>query len=100
LRLIFEPVTFNELLGSAFDMLRHASADNARLLLHMLETIDVIGKETKSPEARRMLLRHVTLIQNESQTSTLIEEDRQSIQQRGEALQLKLNGPLSTAGQV
>jgi uncharacterized membrane protein len=100
LRFIFEPVTFNELLSAAFDILRHASADNARVLLHMLETIDVIGKETKSPEARRMLLRHVTLIQDESQASSLIEEDRQSVQQRGEALQLKLKDPLSTAGQV
>jgi uncharacterized membrane protein len=100
LRLIFEPVTFNELLSSAFDMLRHASADNARLLLHMLETIDVIGKETKSPEERQMLIRHVTLIQVESETGSLVEGDRQSIRRSGEALQLKLKGPLSTAGQV
>ena len=73
LRLIFEPVTFNELLSAAFDMLRHASADNARVLLHMLETIDVIGQETKSPEERQMLLRHVTLIQVESETGSLVE---------------------------
>ena len=44
LRLIFEPVTFNELLSAAFDMLRHASANNASVLLHMLETINVIGR--------------------------------------------------------
>jgi uncharacterized membrane protein len=29
LRLVFEPVTFEGLLGAAFDMLRHASCDNA-----------------------------------------------------------------------
>src|SRR5512137_1615325 len=94
LRLIFEPVTFNELLSAAFDMLRHASADNARVLLHMLETIDVIGQVTKSPEERQMLLRHVTLIQVESETGSLVEGDRQLIHRIGEVLQLKLKGPL------
>jgi uncharacterized membrane protein len=90
LRLVFDPLTFNELLSAAFDMLRHASADNASILLHMLQTINVIGDNTKSPEERQMLLRHVTLIQEESQTGSLIESDRRSIQQSSEALQLKL----------
>ena len=76
LRLIFEPVTFNELLSAAFDMLRHASADNASILLHMLQTINVISDDTKSPEALQMLLRHVTLIQVESETGSLVEGDR------------------------
>ena len=40
LRLVLEPVTFAELLGAAFDMLRHASCDNASVLLHMLKVID------------------------------------------------------------
>ena len=94
LRLIFEPVTFDELLSAAFDMLRHASADNARVLLHMLETINIISQDTKLPDARQNLLRHVTLIQMESQAGSLVEEDRQSIQRSSEALQLKLKGPL------
>ena len=53
LRLVLEPVTFDELLSAAFDMLRHASCDNASVLLHMLEVIDVIGQEAKAPEARQ-----------------------------------------------
>src|SRR5512137_1733114 len=94
LRLIYEPADLEELLSAAFDMLRHASADNARVLLHMLETIDVIGQVTKSPEERQMLLRHVTLIQVESETGSLVEGDRQLIHRIGEVLQLKLKGPL------
>jgi uncharacterized membrane protein len=94
LRLVFEPVTFDELLSAAFDMLRHASCDNASVLLHMLEVIDAVGQETKSPEARQKLLRHVGLIQAESQAGELIEEDRQLIQRSGEALQTKLKGVL------
>ena len=74
LRLILEPVTFAELLDGAFDMLRHASCDNASVLLHMLDVIDAIGQEANSPEARQELLRHVSLIQAESQAGALIEE--------------------------
>jgi hypothetical protein len=80
------------LLSAAFDMLRHASCDNASVLLHMLETIDVMGQETKAPEARRQLLRHVSLIQAESQAGALIEQDRHLIERSSAALQLKLAG--------
>ena len=37
-------------------MLRHASSDNADVLLHMLEIIDVISQDTKSPDDRQKLL--------------------------------------------
>ena len=94
LRLIFDPVTFDELLSAAFDMLRHASSDNAGVLLHMLKIIEVISLDAKSPGARQSLLRHVNLILVESRADSLIEEDRLSIQRTGEALQLKLKGSL------
>jgi len=90
LRLVFEPVTFDELLSAAFDMLRHASCDNASVLLHMLEVINAIGQEAKSPEACQKLLRHVGLIQAESQAGALIEEDRQLILRSAEALRSRL----------
>lgn len=94
LRLLFEPVTFDVLLSAAFDMLRHASCDNASVLLHMLEVIDVIGKEAQAPEARQQLLRHVSLIRAESQAGDLIEDDRQLIHLNAQALQSKLEGTL------
>jgi uncharacterized membrane protein len=92
LRIEFEPVAFDKLLSAAFDMLRHCSCDNATVLLHMLEVIDMIGREAKSLKARQALSRHVRLIQAESQVGELIEEDRQLIQRKGEALQAKLVG--------
>jgi uncharacterized membrane protein len=86
LRLVFEPITFAELLSAAFDMLRHASCDNASVLLHMLKTIETIGAATKSTESRRELTRHVALIQAESKAGHLIVEDMERIQQTAEAL--------------
>ena len=94
LRLVLEPVNFAELVDAAFDMLRHASCDNASVLLHMLVVIDVIGREAKAPEARQLLHRHVGLILAESRAGQLIEPDRESIHRRGEALLIKLEGAL------
>jgi uncharacterized membrane protein len=97
LRLVLGPVTFDTLLGAAFDMLRHASCDNASVLLHMLEVIDAIGRETKAPDVRQLLLHHASLIRTESQAGNLIEQDRQSIQRSSEALQIKLEGEPATS---
>jgi uncharacterized membrane protein len=82
LRLILEPVTFPELLDGAFDMLRHASCDNASVLLHMLDVIDAVGQQVGSPEARQELLCHVSLIQAESQAGAIIDWDRERIHRR------------------
>ncbi|MFN8379714.1 MAG: DUF2254 domain-containing protein [Anaerolineae bacterium] len=86
LRLVFQAVTFAELLDAAFDMLRHASCDNASVLLHMLKAIETIGAAAKSIEARRELVRHVGLIQAESKAGHLIEEDMERIQEFAEAV--------------
>jgi uncharacterized membrane protein len=94
LRVAFEPVTFEKLLDACFNMLRHCSCENAEILKYMLKTIDAIGQETKSPEMRQKLAKHVSLIQAESKAGSLIEQDRQVIQQSGEAFQMKLKNTL------
>ena len=89
LRLVFEPVPFELLLNAAFAMLRHDSCDNASILLYMLEVIEAIGQEAKAPEIHQQLLRQISLIQAESLAGALIEQDRQLIQRRAEAMQMK-----------
>ncbi len=89
LQLASGQVTFDTLLSAAFDMLRHASCNNANVLLHMLEVIDAIGRESKAPEVHQLLLHHVNLIQAESRAGDLIEQDRQSIHRSVEVLQRK-----------
>jgi uncharacterized membrane protein len=95
LRFILEPITFAELLGAAFDLLRHASCDNASVLLHMLEVIELIGREAPAPEVRQQLLPHIKLIQIESQAGRLIEPDQNAIRLHAEALQLKWQSALT-----
>jgi uncharacterized membrane protein len=101
--LIFEPLTFEELISSAFDMLRHCSRDNASVLQHMLEVIELIRREadsiaeetsnlrSNSNQVRYLLARQVSLIQSECQASNLIEQDRTFLQKSSEALMLKLS---------
>jgi hypothetical protein len=71
-------------------MLRHASCDNASVLLHMLKVIDLLSQEAQTPEERQQLLRHVRLIQVESQAGALIEQDQRAVYETGAALQMKL----------
>jgi uncharacterized membrane protein len=89
LQLASGQATFDTLLSAAFDMLRHASCNNANVLLHMLEVIDAIGQESKALEVRQLLIHHVNLIQAESRAGDLIEQDRQSIHRSVEVLQRK-----------
>jgi uncharacterized membrane protein len=94
--LVFEPVTFEELFSQAFDMLRHCSCNDANVLQHMLEVIDAVSHEAAPPGvknsflARQELLHQVSLIQAESHTGKLIEQDRQHIDHVSEALVVKL----------
>jgi uncharacterized membrane protein len=89
LRLVFEPANLEELLGAAFDMLRHASCDNASVLLAILDAIDDIGREANSIDVRCELLRHVHLVQAESQAGALIEPDRERVCQRGKMVEAR-----------
>jgi uncharacterized membrane protein len=90
LSFVFDPVTIDELLNTAFDMLRHASCDNVSVLLHMLEVIEVVGAKAKSPGALQKLLCHVSLIQAECEAGKLIEQDRHTIHLYAQTLQTKL----------
>jgi hypothetical protein len=58
--------------------------------MHMLDVIEAVGQEAKTSEASQQLLRHVSLIQAESQAGALVENDRQVISSRCEVLQEKL----------
>ena len=93
LRIILEPVTFDEMAAAAFDLLRHASRDSAPVLQQMLDVIAAIGREAASPGPRQTLVRHARLIQEEARSSNLIEEERQSICRSAELLKVTLTCP-------
>jgi len=89
-RLNFEPASQAHLLGAAFDQLRHASRDNAIVLLQILDAIAIIGQEARSAEVRQELIRHVQLVQEESQDGALVEPDQHRICLRCEMVETEL----------
>jgi uncharacterized membrane protein len=95
LRLILEPVTFTKLLSSAFGMLRHASCDNASVLLHMLDVIDEIGRKASSLDAFQELIHHINLIKLESKAGAIIDWDRERINHRCAELTEQLRSNVS-----
>lgn len=90
LRMFFEPATLAQLLGAAFDQLRHCSGDNATVLLQMLKTIETVGRKVNTSDARQELLRHVYLVHAESQAGSLVEADKRLITLRCEMVETKL----------
>jgi uncharacterized membrane protein len=90
LRLMYQPFTLETLLDSAFDMLRHASCDNAAVLMHMLDTFEVIGRAMDLPDDRRKLARHAELVRAESRAGHLIDADLQAIEARCAAVVARL----------
>lgn len=90
LRIIVDPVSFRQILSAAFGMLRHASANNAVVLLHMLDVIEGVARETDSPAVLEQLAYQVSLICAEIRVGALIEEDRRAIARRCEALEKEL----------
>lgn len=92
LRLIFDPVSFEELMSAAFDMLRHASRENATVLLKMLDALEAIGRKSQDIDRQREIQRLISLVQVESQAANLVGADKLLIQQRCEALAQTLEG--------
>jgi uncharacterized membrane protein len=92
-RLFFDQLTFPELLDAAYNMLRHASRDNADVLLRMADSLDTIAQQTTMPEQRAALAWHTRLVEAECEASTLIERDKQRVSQRCATLLTKLDDP-------
>jgi len=79
LRIISDPVTFEKLVGVAFDMVREYGRTNAEILIKMLETIKSITTHTHSDAQRKVLLKHATLIEHDSHIGLPSEYDQQRV---------------------
>jgi uncharacterized membrane protein len=89
LRLVLEPVTFDDLLSAAFDMLRHASCNNASVLLRILKSHRY---PWQGKRLRRQALLHRQPHPGGKPGRQLIEQDRHAIDLSSQALRTKLAG--------
>lgn len=79
LRVISEPVSFERLVGVAFDMIREYGRANAEIMIKMLETIKSVTAHAHSDNQRKVLLKHATLIEHDSHTGQTSEYDQQRV---------------------
>ena len=91
LRVIFDPLTFGGLLDGAFNMIRHASRDNADVLLSLLNAIERVAARSSTTEQRAELLRQVHLVQAESQAGSSIAWDQERVSRRCADLAAKVS---------
>jgi uncharacterized membrane protein len=89
--LFFNQLTFPELLDAAYNMLRHASRENADVLICMADSLDTIAQQSTLPEQRAALAQHTRLLEAECAASDLIEWDKQRVSQRCAELLAKLD---------
>jgi uncharacterized membrane protein len=79
LRVISDPVSFERLVGVAFDMIREYGRANAEIMIKMLETIKLVTDHARSDSQRRVLLKHATLIEHDSHIGLPSEYDQQRV---------------------
>ena len=79
LRIISEPVSFERLVGVAFNMIREYGRANAEIMIKMLETIKFVAAHARSDNQRKVLLKHSTLIEHDSHTGLPSEYDQQRV---------------------
>jgi uncharacterized membrane protein len=79
LRIISEPVSFERLVGVAFDMIREYGRGNAEIMIKMLETIKSVAAHAQSDNQRKVLLKHATLIEHDSHVGLPSEYDQQRV---------------------
>jgi uncharacterized membrane protein len=79
LRLICIPLSFERSVGMAFNMIREYGRSNAEVLIKMLATINSITAHAHSDTQRSVLLKHATLIEDDSQIGLSSAYDRERV---------------------
>ncbi|MEW5856320.1 MAG: DUF2254 domain-containing protein [Cyanobacteriota bacterium] len=82
LRAIANPVTFAELIDTAFNQIRQYSKSDVAVRMRLLEAIALIATHTHHQKDRAALLRHAQMIERSSREEVSEELDRKDIEER------------------
>jgi uncharacterized membrane protein len=90
LRLLIEPLTFDHIVGAAFNQIREYGRTSTAVTLHLLETIAVVGGCARTDKQRAVLLQHAVLVEAGSRDGIAEVTGRQAVATRfrGVAAQL------------
>lgn len=93
LRLIAPPVTFAEIIDTAFNQIRQHSRTSTAVTLRLLHTIAVILKFVHRGEDRATLFRHAEMISRGASEGLLEEQDQMAVEQRYQVISKLYNQP-------
>ncbi len=82
LRLIINPVTFEQMTKDAFDQIRQYGQTDVAVTLRLLEAIETIGQYAHTDRTKRPLRRQAEMIERGSKDGLAEENDRQEVAQQ------------------
>lgn len=82
LRVIAKRPDYAELMGLAFDQIRVAGKAQSAVILRMLRVIQELAEATDSPNRRRVLLEHATLIRDAADAGLDDRSDREQVRRQ------------------
>jgi uncharacterized membrane protein len=95
-RVFVEPVSFERLAGSAFNLIREYGRGNAELLMRMLGAIGRIAEQARTDEQRQALAQHAQLILSDSLLGLPSPYDQERVRQAHDQCLTRLQMPAPT----
>lgn len=96
LRIIAEPVDFEDFCLEIFPPLRPYAQDDRNAALHLMQTIAEVGRAAENEEARRLLLRHAKELRTGAVEALSHPDDREELKERFRVAERILRGNAST----
>ncbi len=91
LRLITRPLSFPDMVSSAFDQVRQYGSASLTVTLHLLDTLEVVADRTEGEVNREALRRQARMI-HEGRRALSEPEDRQTVSDRYDQTMRRLSG--------
>lgn len=95
-RVFVEPVSFEGLVGSAFNLIREYGRGNAELLMRMFGAIGRIAEQARTDEQRQVLAQHAQLILGDSLLGLPSPYDQERVRQAHDQCLTRLEMPAPT----
>jgi uncharacterized membrane protein len=95
-RIIFNPLSLAEVLDATFSMLRRASREMPDVLLAMVEALAVTAQQCTQADERAEVVRHIQLVEMESNASAAIAADKQRVSARCRQLSATYSEPAAS----
>lgn len=89
-RVITDPITYDGLVGAAFDEIRQYGQDHVAVAIRLVEALSTIAEFTRLPAQRQVVRNHAEMIERACRRGVAEPNDRADIENRLESLAIAL----------